>query len=236
MTKNLNEGIVPRRATDRFHSSHGWLDSWHTFSFADHYDPAFAGLGPLRVLNDDTVAPKMGFGTHPHQNMEIISYVISGQLAHRDSLGNGRTIRAGESQYLSAGKGITHSEFNPSSELPVHFLQIWIAPQERDGEPRYQEKSISSLREKEGLTLIASPDGQQDSIAIRQQAFLNFGRLSAGSSLTPESPANSHWLHLIKGSLTLAGESLHPGDGAALSGSLPNMSATSETEFLLFHL
>ena len=228
--------IHVRRAEDRFHSDHGWLNSWHTFSFADHYDPAFAGFESLRVINDDTVAPKMGFGSHPHRDMEIISYVISGQLAHKDSLGNGRTIEAGEFQYMSAGSGVVHSEFNPSSTDPVHFLQIWIVPAGKGTEPRYAERKVTGESDHRGLKLIASPNGRDGSIAIHQQAELHHGKLEAGKSETLKCEHEKHWLHLISGEIEIAGKTLRAGDGAALSATTIDLSATSQAEFLLFHL
>ncbi|MEM9237004.1 MAG: pirin family protein [Verrucomicrobiota bacterium] len=226
--------IKIRRAADRFHSNHGWLDSNHTFSFAGHFDPDYAGFESLRVINDDRVAPMMGFGEHPHRDMEIISYVISGELRHQDSMGNGRTIQAGEFQYLSAGSGVVHSEFNPSSEQPVHFLQIWIIPDEKGASPRYAE--LRPEIGNDGLSLIALPDGREGSIAIRQQAELSFGKLSRGTSLQPESSRNRHWLHLISGQVSIDGESLEPGDGAAIDGPVPELTATEDAEFLLFSL
>ena len=228
--------IQVRRSAERFHSDHGWLNSWHTFSFADHYDPAFAGYEHLRVINDDTVAAKMGFGEHAHRDMEIISYVISGQLQHRDSMGNGRVIKPGDFQYMSAGSGVTHSEFNPSDTEPVHFLQIWIIPAEKGAKPRYQEKSILETRTSDGLTLVASGDGRDDSIAIRQDADLYFGHLGAGKSVEPKLPKGKTWLHVIKGTLEVAGERLQPGDGAAIDGTIASIGAQEESEFLLFAL
>lgn len=226
--------VTIRRAADRFHSDHGWLDSHHTFSFGEHHDPDFLGFESLRVINDDRVAPKMGFGEHPHRDMEIISYVISGQLRHQDSMGNGRTIEANEFQYMSAGSGVRHSEYNPSSTDPVHFLQIWITPDERGATPRYAE--LRPDLDRQGLTLIASPDGRDHSIAIRQQGELSFGRLAAGETLEATSDRPRHWVHVIAGSLALGEESLDPGDGAAIEGRVPALKAVTDTEFLLFSL
>ncbi len=228
--------IAIRRAGDRFHSNLGWLDSYHTFSFADHYDPAFIGFESLRVINEDTVAPKMGFGEHGHADMEIISYVISGQLQHRDSMGNGRIIQAGDFQYISAGSGVRHSEFNPSETDLVHFLQIWITPKVKAAVPRYAEKSILEQRKSNGLTLIASGDGREGSIGIQQEAELHFGHLESGRSLVPATRSEKHWLHLISGEITLQGETLGAGDGAALHGSIGDIVAQQESEFILFAL
>ena len=236
MTSQNHSLIEIRRAGERFHSDLGWLDSYHTFSFGEHHDPAYMGFEALRVINDDTVAPNQGFGEHPHAGMEIISYVISGQLQHRDSMGNGRIIKPGEFQYMSAGTGVRHSEFNPSPDEPVHFLQIWITPRERGTEPRYQELSMKERSLENSLTLVASPDGRDGSIAIHQDIDLSFGKLDAEKELTPVSPAPRHWIQLISGELTLAGESLHPGDGAAVNGPTVPIRAVSDAEFILFSI
>lgn len=236
MTIQTPSGITIRRAADRFHSNLGWLNSHHTFSFGDHYDPAFAGFESLRVINDDTVAPKMGFGEHPHRDMEIISYVISGELEHRDSMGNGRIIKAGDFQYMSAGSGVRHSEFNPSVSDPVHFLQIWITPKEKGLPPRYEEKSIIENHVENGLTLVASPDGRNDSITIRQDASLSFGSLQQGRSLEATDSEGTFWLHVISGELNLGHEKLTNGDGVAIRGPLPKITAITQAEFLLFTL
>lgn len=234
MTTTTSSTIQVRRAQDRFHSDLGWLNSWHTFSFGEHYDSAFSGFESLRVINDDTVAPARGFGEHGHAGMEIISYVISGQLEHRDSLGNGGIIKPGEFQYMSAGRGVRHSEKNPSPTDPVHFLQIWITPREKETTPRYQEFSLPHRENGRELTLVASRDGREGSIAIQQDAELALGRLSAGDSVAPVGVAQRHWVHLISGELELLGEQLLPGDGAAIFGDLGSLQAVAETEFLLF--
>jgi redox-sensitive bicupin YhaK (pirin superfamily) len=228
--------LTIRRAGDRFHSNHGWLDSFHTFSFAGHDHSDHRGYPPLRVINDDKIAPGQGFGTHPHRSMEIFTYVISGELEHKDSMGNGRNIKAGEFQYMSAGAGVQHSEFNPSSEHPVHLLQIWLQPVQPGGEPRYQDYDLLAHAAGRPLTLIASPDGREDSIAIRADGEIYFGHLESGESLTPATSRKRHWLHLIAGELTLGGESIHPGDGVAIDGEFPVADALSESSFLLFAL
>lgn len=233
---NTTSKIQVRRANDRFHSEHGWLNSWHTFSFGDHSDPAFAGFESLRVINDDTVAPNHGFGEHGHAAMEIISYVISGQLQHQDSMGNGRTIRAGEFQYMSAGTGVRHAERNPSATDPVHFLQIWITPREERTQPRYQELSVHNQKNGQKLTLIASPDGRDGSIEIHQDVDMRFGRLAKGESLIPKSSAAKHWVHLIAGEVHLLDEVLTVGDGAAVEGELGRMTAAQDSEFLIFSI
>lgn len=226
-----------RRAADRFHSDHGWLNSHHTFSFAGHDHPDHRGFGPLRVINDDTVAPKMGFGEHAHADMEIISFVISGELAHQDSMGNGRTITQGDFQYMSAGSGVRHSEFNPSATTPVHFLQIWLIPNEKGATPRYEERNVAQLPTSDQLTLVASPQGRDGSIAVRSDASLYFGHLGAGAALKSPDTAARYWLHIISGQLDFAeGEHLSTGDGVAIDGPLPAISTTSEAKFILFAL
>jgi len=225
-----------RKADDRFHSDHGWLKSWHTFSFADHYHPDHIGFSTLRVINDDIVAPNQGFGLHPHRSMEIFTYIISGELEHRDSMGNGRIIRAGEFQYMSAGHGVQHSEMNPSSTEPVHLLQIWITPSEPGGTPRYAEATNLEQRPRNTLTLLASPDGTDASIQIRQNSTIHLGHLSKDHSLSPTLNQSNFWLQLISGSLKVASETLSPGDGLAISGPLPELNASEESQFLLFSL
>ena len=225
-----------RKASDRFHSNHGWLDSFHTFSFGGHDHPDHRGFASLRVINDDTVAPGQGFGSHPHNSMEIFSYVISGELEHKDSMGNGRTIKAGEFQYMSAGSGVVHSEFNPSPDNPVHFLQIWLQPGNPGGDPRYHDYDLLAHAAGRPLTLIASPDGREDSIAIRTEGEIHFGHLQAGESLAPPATRKRHWIHLISGALTIEGESLESGDGAAIEGDLPHLDSSEASSFFLFSL
>lgn len=176
--------ILKRPSLDRGYSDFGWLKSRHSFSFGQYHDPEFMGFRSLRVINEDKVSPGKGFGSHPHDSMEIVSYVVEGELEHKDSLGNGRVIRAGEFQYMSAGSGVVHSEFNPSAENPVHFLQIWLIPQEAGGEPRYRDFDTSQRRKENGLAVLASPDGREDSAAIRQDAEIHFGHLAAGKTLS----------------------------------------------------
>ncbi len=236
MTNPVDNTIQIRRANDRFHSNLGWLNSHHTFSFGGHYDPAFVGFGALRVINDDIVAANQGFGEHSHASMEIISYVISGQLQHKDSMGNGRIIKPGEFQYMSAGSGVSHSEFNPSESDSAHFLQIWITPREKQTKPRYAELSINDKPAEKSIILVASPDGRDGSIAIHQDADLSFARLAAGDSATPESTAPNHWIHVISGKIEVHGEALSPGDGAAINGVLGTITATENAEFLIFSL
>jgi len=226
-----------RKANERGHADHGWLDSWHTFSFAGYYDPAHMGFRSLRVINDDKVAPGGGFGTHPHRDMEIITYVLSGALEHKDSMGNGRIIKPGEVQYMAAGTGVQHSEFNPSEKEPVHLLQIWIQPDRKGAKPRYEEKSIAKAKAG-ALNLIASKVGRDNSIAINQDADLYAAKLSAGDKIAHELRPQRHaWLHVAQGDVTLNGQRLQSGDAAALSDeSSLSLTANGDSQILLFDL
>lgn len=210
--------ILLRRSGERGHADHGWLDSWHTFSFADYHDPRWMGFRSLRVINDDVIQPGMGFGLHPHRDMEILTYILSGQLEHRDSMGNRRVIGAGDLQYMAAGTGIRHSEMNPSSDEAVHLLQIWIVPERRGLEPRYAERSMATAP-RGRLHLVASHAGREDSLAIHQDADLWLGRLPAGDPVTHRlSPDRHAWLHVAEGSIRLGEERLGAGDAAAVTG------------------
>jgi len=226
-----------RRANERGHADHGWLNAWHSFSFAGYYDPAHMGFRSLRVINDDTVAPGAGFGTHPHRDMEIITYILSGALEHKDSLGNGRIIRPGEVQYMAAGTGVQHSEFNPSEQEPVHLLQIWIQPDRQGVTPRYAEKSFAKARTG-ALHLVASKSGRDDSIAINQDADLFLARLQSGESIAHSLRADRHaWVHVAEGSVELNGETLSAGDAAAVSAqSELKITSKSTAQVLLFDL
>ena len=226
-----------RRSDERGHANHGWLDTYHTFSFADYHDPRWMGFRSLRVINDDRVMPGQGFGTHPHRDMEIITYVLSGSLAHKDSLGNGRVIRAGEVQYMAAGTGVQHSEFNPSDDEAAHFLQIWIMPDRRGVAPRYAEKSLSGAADGQ-LHLVASKTGRAGSIAIHQDADLWLARLAVGARSThPLAPGRHAWVHVAEGAATLNGQTLSAGDAAAVSGEpLLELAATGPAQVLLFDL
>lgn len=205
-----------RRANERGHAEHGWLDSYHTFSFADYYDPNWMGYRSLRVINDDLVMPGMGFGTHPHRDMEIITYILSGSLEHKDSMGNGRVIRTGDVQYMSAGSGIRHSEFNPSKDEAVHLLQIWIQPDRTGLTPTYAEKSFRDAASGT-LHLVTSKGGREDSIAIQQDADLWLAKLQPGESVTHNlAPGRHAWVHVAEGEVTLNGETLKGGDAAAI--------------------
>lgn len=227
-----------RRAHERGHADHGWLDSRHTFSFADYYDPAHLGFRSLRVINDDRVAAGQGFGTHPHRDMEIFSYVLEGALAHKDSLGNARTLRPGQVQLMSAGRGVTHSEFNPSPAGGAHFLQVWIQPRERGLAPSYTEWHPAAAHANAGKVLLISPDGRDGSATIHQDADVYRLRLQAGESVTHELRAGrGAWLQVAEGSLTFNGAALETGDGASTEtpGRL-NFTATQPVEALLFDL
>jgi redox-sensitive bicupin YhaK (pirin superfamily) len=229
--------ITPRKSSDRGHASHGWLDSYHTFSFADYHDPQWMGFRSLRVINDDIVLPRMGFGKHPHRDMEIITYVLSGQLAHEDSMGNGRVITPGEFQYMSAGTGVLHSEQNPSSTEAVHLLQIWIMPDAKGATPRYAEKSLSATATG-ALHLVSSKTGRDGSIAIHQDADLFLGKLDAGQQVTHKLGADRHaWLHVAEGEVTLNGQTLTAGDAAAISSESDlNLTGVKPAQVLLFDL
>ncbi len=207
-----------RRAADRGHADHGWLNSHHTFSFADYHDPAHMGFRALRVINDDRVAAGQGFGAHPHRDMEIISYVLEGALEHRDSLGTGSVIRPGDVQRMSAGTGVTHSEFNGSKTEPVHFLQIWLLPKQRGIRPGYEQKAFSAQEKAGKLKLVASPDGREGSATIHSDASLFAGTFEAGQAAElPLAPNRHAWVHVAQGRVRVNGDELAAGDGMALS-------------------
>ena len=226
-----------RKAGDRGHADHGWLDTYHTFSFAGYYDPAHMGFRTLRVINDDKVAPGAGFGTHPHRDMEIITYVLSGALEHKDSMGNGRIIRPGEVQYMAAGTGVQHSEFNPSERESVHLLQIWIQPDRKGAKPRYEEKSLAKATAGR-LQLVASKAGRDESIAINQDADLYVARLTPGDKVAQELRPQRHaWIHVAKGEVSVNGLALNAGDAVALSDERRiELAATQDSHVLLFDL
>jgi redox-sensitive bicupin YhaK (pirin superfamily) len=229
--------IKIRHANERGHANHGWLDTYHTFSFADYYDPRWMGFRSLRVINDDLVMPGKGFGMHPHRDMEIITYVLSGALEHKDTMGNGRVIRAGDVQYMAAGTGVRHSEFNPSKDEAVHLLQIWIQP-DRDGvSPRYAEKSFAQAPAGV-LHLVASKIGRDGSIAIHQDADLWLAKLDAGRPVSHSLAAGRHaWVHVAEGDVTINGQLLHGGDAAVASpGTTIELSAAKPAQVLLFDL
>ena len=230
--------ISRRPAAERGATRTDWLDSRHTFSFSNYYDPRFVGFGDLLVINEDTVAPAGGFGTHGHRDMEIISYVVEGALEHRDSMGNSSVIRPGELQRMSAGTGVRHSEFNHSEDEPVHFLQIWITPEREGIEPGYEQREFSEEERRGRLRLVASRGGQDGSVTIHQDAEVYAATLGEGEEVTYEISAGRRaWVQLIKGSLELNGLELRAGDGAAVSDETRLViRAAGPSELLLFDL
>ena len=218
--------------------NHGWLDTYHTFSFGGYYDPNYMGFRTLRVINDDKVAPGEGFGTHPHRDMEIITYVLDGALEHKDSMGNGRIIRPGEFQYMAAGSGVTHSEFNPSKKDWVHLLQIWITPERRGIKPQYAEKSAADVKEGE-VALIASKNGRNGSMTINQDADLLLARLTPGQKASHRlEPGRHAWVHVAEGELTVNGETLRAGDAVGLTNeaAVELTGGSNKSQALIFDL
>ncbi|HEX7663998.1 MAG TPA: pirin family protein [Polyangiaceae bacterium] len=231
--------ITIRHAEERGHAEHGWLDSHHTFSFADYYDPAHMGFRGLRVINEDRVEPARGFGTHGHRDMEIISYVLEGTLAHKDSMGTGSKIVPGDVQRMSAGTGVTHSEMNPSPDEGVHFLQIWIMPDRAGHTPGYEQKSFDTASKKNALKLVASPDGKDGSVSIHADARLYATVLDAGAKVTHEvKPGRHAWLQIVRGEAIVDGKTLKAGDGASTSdaGSIAIEGSEGGSEVLVFDL
>lgn len=230
--------IRVRRSRDRGHADHGWLRSAHTFSFASYHDPEHMGFRALRVINEDRVAPGRGFPTHGHRDMEIVSYVLEGALEHADSLGHGSVLRPGEVQRMSAGRGIQHSEMNPSPTEPLHFLQIWILPERAGLEPSYEQTHFDAEERRNRLRLFVSPDGEEGSLTIHQDARIYGTTLDAGASVTHAIPEGRHaWIQVARGVIDLGGERLEAGDGAALSDERELvLSAREPAELLLFDL
>jgi redox-sensitive bicupin YhaK (pirin superfamily) len=230
--------IKVRQAKDRGHSEHGWLDSRHTFSFAEYYDPANMGFHALRVINDDRVAGGRGFGSHPHKDMEIMSYVLEGALEHKDSMGTGSVIRPGDVQRMTAGTGVVHSEANASRTDKVHFLQIWIVPDRPRLTPSYEQKAFPLDESRGKLLLVASPDGRDGSVTVHQDVAIHAGRFTAGESATVTlAPERAAWVHVARGAITLNGLPLTEGDGAAIENEPTlTLTATSPSELLLFDL
>jgi quercetin 2,3-dioxygenase len=230
--------ITLRKSHERGHSDFGWLDSRHTFSFGEYQDPRHLEFGPLRVINDDTVAGGGGFPTHPHRDMEILSYVVEGALEHRDSLGHGSTVRAGGVQRITAGRGIAHSEFNPSPDEAVRFLQIWIKPRARALDPGYAEKQFSREEKLNQLRPILSGNGREGSVLLQQDVNVYASILEAGHSLHhPLAKDRRAWIQIIRGRTTLNGHALAAGDGAAIEDEYELVwEAAEETEFLLIDL
>ena len=229
-----------RRAADRGTVDHGWLQARFTFSFSGYFDPDHMGFRSLRVMNNDTIAPGGGFPTHPHSDMEIFTYVVDGQLAHKDSMGNGSTIEAGDLQYMSAGSGVQHSEFNPSQTDSTTLYQVWLHPRENGGEPRYAEKPLREFGTNDALNLLFSGDGRDGSTAIRQDAEIYFGKADASQTIEiPASTTTPHaWLQVISGDVTVLGENLSTGDGIAVEDApcTFDLQAIEESSFLLFRL
>jgi redox-sensitive bicupin YhaK (pirin superfamily) len=230
--------IAIRKSADRGHFNHGWLDTYHTFSFGDYYDPSHNSFRSLRVMNEDTVAPAMGFPMHGHRDMEIVTYVLSGAVQHQDSLGNGGVLRPGEFQHMTAGRGIRHSEFNPSTTEPVHLYQIWLLPREEGLPPRYEQTAFAAAGRENQWQLVASPGGESGSLAIEQDARILLATLGEGQRLAREiEPGRHAWLQVLRGKIELNGTSLSAGDGAAISNE-SNLAITSPqaSELMLFDL
>ena len=231
--------INVRQAAERGAANFGWLDSRHTFSFGDYYDPTQMGFGPLRVINEDRVRPGQGFGTHGHRDMEIISYVLEGALEHKDSIGTGSVIRPGDVQVMSAGTGIRHSEFNHSKSEPVHFLQIWVVPDREGIAPRYEQKTFPDAEKRGRLRLVGSSDGRDGSVVIHQDVALFAALLNTGEKVTHAlTTGRKGWLQVVRGAVAMNGRDLDAGDGAALEGE-PALVVTAKvdgTEILVFDL
>jgi redox-sensitive bicupin YhaK (pirin superfamily) len=230
--------ITLRKASDRGHADHGWLNTYHTFSFASYHDREHMGFRSLRVMNEDRVAAGKGFGTHAHADMEIVTYVLGGALEHKDSVGNGEVLHPGEFQRISAGTGITHSEFNPSPSQTSHFYQIWLLPRSEGISPSYEQKRFDDSDLRNSLRLVASPDGLDGSLSIHQDAKIYLSRLDNGKELDALLPTGRYaWLQVLRGSVMLNNQSLDTGDGAAIDNeSVLRILALSQAEILLFDL
>jgi redox-sensitive bicupin YhaK (pirin superfamily) len=227
-----------RRSEDRGHIDHGWLNARHSFSFGNYHDPDHMGFRVLRVINEDVIAPGQGFGTHPHRDMEILTYVIEGALEHKDNLGNGSVIRPGDVQWMSAGTGVRHSEFNPSPDEPTHLLQIWILPDREGRRPDYAEMHFTAEERRDKLRLVASGDGVDGSLRWGQDVRLYASLLSAGGTVTLELGTDRHaWVQVVRGDLDLGGQVIRGGDGAAVSNESKLLfKAVGDSEFLVFDL
>ena len=230
--------IRVRKAEDRGHANHGWLDTYHTFSFATYQDPGHTNFRSLRVMNEDFVAAGRGFGTHPHHDMEIVTYVLEGALEHKDSMGNGQVLRPGEFQRMSAGTGITHSEFNPSSSEPAHFYQIWLLPERKGIEPSYEQKQFPEEERSNQLQLVASPDADDHSLLIHQDVRVYLSNLDEGKQVTYPLASERHaWVQVLRGEVSLNENPLETSDGAAVTGeSSVSLLATQPAEIMLFDL
>lgn len=230
--------LVLRKSTDRGYADHGWLKSFHSFSFAGYHDPKFMGWGNLRVINEDRVAAGMGFGKHGHKNMEIISYVLSGELAHEDSMGNIKGIPPGDVQRMSAGTGVIHSEFNHAKDQTTHFLQIWIEPNQFEIAPGYEQKTIPAIEKEGALRLIASPEGNDGAVKIHADAKMYAGLFNGSQSATLQlDPNRKAYAHLIRGSLNINGQSLSGGDALLIEGEAQlEIDGGKDAEVLIFDL
>ena len=230
--------IEIRRSEERGHANHGWLDSYHSFSFADYYDPAHMGFGPLRVINEDYIAGGSGFGTHGHRDMEIVTYVLDGELAHKDSMGNGSVIRPGDVQRMSAGKGVMHSEFNHEKDRETHLLQIWIEPNVRGIEPGYEEKHFDAADKRGRLRLVASPDGRDGSVLIHQDARVYVGQFDGEeTAVMPVATGRRVYVHIARGTLVVNGEMLKAGDALKMIGEPEvDLAQGQQAEVLVFDL
>jgi hypothetical protein len=231
--------LLIRRANERGHVDHGWLDTYHTFSFADYYDPEQMGFRALRVINEDRVAPGQGFGMHSHRDMEIVTCVLEGALQHRDSLGNGEVLRPGEFQRMTAGTGIRHSEFNPSADEPVHLYQIWLLPERTGLKPSYEQRAFAAAEQQDRLRVVASRDGRDGSLTIRQDADIFLATLSPGREVSHALRPERHaWLQVLRGSAEVNGTALSTSDGVAVSDEheLVIRAASDGAEIMLFDL
>lgn len=230
--------LTIRKSGERGRANFGWLDSKHSFSFGHYHDPKHMGFGPLRVINDDRVAPGGGFPAHPHSDMEIISYVLEGGLEHKDSLGTGSVIRPGDVQRMSAGTGVRHSEFNASKSEPVHFLQIWIIPEKRGLAPSYEQKTFPDSEKRGRLRLIGSRDGREGSVTVHQDVDLYATLLAEGEAIAHEiAQGRGGWVHVARGSVTINGETLNEGDGVAITTSgVLRLEGVADAEVLLFDM
>lgn len=227
-----------RRSADRGFFDHGWLKTYHTFSFSSYYDPKHVNFRSLRVMNEDVVAPGQGFGEHGHKDMEIVTYVLEGALQHKDSLGNGEILRPGEFQRMTAGTGIRHSEFNPSGSEPVHLYQIWLLPERPGLTPSYEQKAFDAAERKDQFRVVASPDARNGSLRIHQDATIQLATLSAGTKLSHEFASGRHgWLQVLRGRVDAGSESLAAGDGVAISEEPRiEVTASESAEVMLFDL
>ncbi len=230
--------IQVRKANDRGHANHGWLNTYHTFSFSSYQDPQHMRFRSLRVMNEDVVAPGQGFGTHPHNDMEIVTYVLEGALEHKDSMGNGEALRPGEFQRMTAGTGITHSEFNPSESEPVHLYQIWLLPERKGIEPSYEQKRFSDEERHNQLRLVASRDADHGSLLIHQDARIFLSKIDAGKEVKHELLESRYaWLQVLRGTVSLNGIDLGTSDGVAVSDERAlTIQATTDAEIMLFDL